>query len=110
MQLAVGISGAGASESIVHQVLGIAAFTNGPILGIFLLAALTRRVSENGALIGLALGIIFMLGVQFVLPRVTGIQIAWPWFVLIGSTVTFACGCAVGFFWEKKSEPEGEKQ
>ncbi|HKG22801.1 MAG TPA: sodium:solute symporter, partial [Blastocatellia bacterium] len=97
-QIAVGISGAGAGESIVNQVLGIAAFTNGPILGIFLLAALTRRVSEDGALIGLALGVIFMLGVQFALPRMTGLQIAWPWFVLIGSTVTFACGLAAALF------------
>ncbi|HYP29053.1 MAG TPA: sodium:solute symporter [Blastocatellia bacterium] len=99
VQIVVGISGMGASESIVNQVLGIAAFTNGPILGIFLLAALTRRVSENGALIGLALGIILMLGVQFVLPPATGLHIAWPWFVLIGSTVTFASGCAASLLW-----------
>ncbi len=104
VQIAVGIGGIGASESIVNQVLGIAAFTNGPILGIFLLAALTRRVSEGGALIGLALGIIFMLGVQFALPAATGLRIAWPWFVLIGSTVTFASGCAASLFWKEETD------
>ena len=55
-------------------------------------------------MIGLAGGIIFMLGVQFVLPAATGLRIAWPWFVLIGSTVTFASGCAASLFLREETD------
>ena len=92
LQIAVAIGGSGFNESVVNQVLGIAAFTNGPILGIFLLGVLTKRVREKAALIGLGSGIAFMTAVQFVLPGAIGLTIAWPWYVLIGSSVTFGVG------------------
>ena len=107
-QIVVAIAGTGVNESIVNQALGIAAFTNGPVLGIFLLGALTRRVFEKGALIGLAIGILFMLFINFVMPAAFGITVAWPWFVLIGSSVTFASGYLASVALERKplaSEP-----
>ncbi len=91
VQICVATGGTGFNESIVNQVLAVAAFTNGPILGLFFLGTLTTRVLEKSALTGLVFGILFMLIVNFVLPSF-GVTVAWPWFVLIGSIVTFATG------------------
>ncbi len=92
VQIGVAIAGANANESIVNQVLAVASFTSGPVLGIFFLGVLTRKVTERGALAGLVTGIAFMLCVQFALPPVAGVTVAWPWFALIGSAVTFISG------------------
>ncbi len=98
VQIAVAIVGIGFNQSIVNQVLGIASFINGPILGIFLLGALTRRVPEKGALVGLVAGILVMIFVQFGVPVLwENRMVAFTWFVLIGSIVTFVVGYAASF-------------
>jgi hypothetical protein len=48
-------------------------------------------VGQGAALVGAAAGLAALLTVQFVLPG-QGIRIAWPWYALIGSSVTFAAG------------------
>lgn len=74
------------SRRVVDEVLGLAAFTSGLILGLFLLGTLTRRVGERGALVGVAVGTLVMLGVKL------GTPVSWQWYVLVGSAVTFAAG------------------
>jgi solute:Na+ symporter, SSS family len=74
------------SQRVVDEVLAVASFTNGMILGLFLLGTLTRRVRERGALTGAAAGTVVMLAVKL------GTSVSWQWYVLIGSVVTFACG------------------
>ncbi|HLG13924.1 MAG TPA: sodium:solute symporter [Blastocatellia bacterium] len=100
VQIAVAIGGIGFNESIVNQVLKVASFTNGPILGVFLLGTLTRRVRETGALAGLVSGIVVVALVQFMMPRVWGITVAWTWYVLIGSLVTTTVGYAVSVLFD----------
>jgi Na+/proline symporter len=100
VQIGVAFGGIGFNESVVNQVLGIASFTNGPVLGIFFLGVLTKRVFERGALIGLVSGILFMVFVQFGMPAL-GASVAWPWYVLIGSTVTFTVGYAASLVFER---------
>ena len=70
----------------VDAVLAVASFTNGPVLGLFLLSTLTKRVGPQGALVGVVAGV---AGMAFV-----GLQlkISWQWYVLIGSTITFVAG------------------
>jgi SSS family transporter len=70
----------------VDAVLAVASFTNGPILGLFLLSTLTRHVGPKGALIGVVTGIACMSFVWLQL------KISWQWYVLIGSTITYAAG------------------
>jgi SSS family solute:Na+ symporter len=74
------------SSRVVDEVLAVASFTNGLVLGLFLIGTLAPRVRERGALIGLATGTAVMLGVEL------GTTVAWQWYVLIGSLVTFAAG------------------
>lgn len=70
----------------VDAVLAVASFTNGPVLGLFFLSALTRRVGPKGALAGVVMGIAFMAFVWLQL------KVSWQWYVLIGSMITFATG------------------
>ncbi len=72
--------------SVLEAGLAIASIPFGGLLGVFLLGVLTRRVRENAAIIGLIAGLSLMIYVRFF----TGI--AWTWYVLIGSSVTFATG------------------
>ncbi len=81
----------------VDAVLAVASFTNGPILGLFFLSTLTRRVGPRGALVGVVTGIAAMtfVGLQ--------LKISWQWYVLIGSLITFAAGLLASLTLERKS-------
>ncbi len=75
---------------VVEVGLSIASVAYGALLGVFLLGTLTTSASESGAMIGMLGGLVANVLLwkqpQF-LPK-----IAWTWFVLIGSLLTFALG------------------
>ncbi|MFZ3200674.1 MAG: sodium:solute symporter [Candidatus Acidiferrales bacterium] len=71
--------------------LTIASITYGALLGVFLLGMWNRRANENGALAGFAAGIAAMIAVKFLTP------LAWTWYVLAGTIVTFAAGSLASF-------------
>ena len=81
----------------VDAVLAVASFTNGPILGLFLLSTLTRRVGPKGALVGVVTGIACMTFVWLQL------NVSWQWYVLIGALVTFGVGWLAALFFERHS-------
>jgi SSS family transporter len=66
--------------------LTIASIVYGSLLGLFLLGRLNARASARGALAGMIAGLAVMLYVKF------GTPIAWTWYVLIGTTMTFLVG------------------
>jgi solute:Na+ symporter, SSS family len=66
--------------------LTIASITYGALLGVFLLGTWNARANENGALLGFATGLATMIAVS----RFTAL--AWTWYVLAGTIVTFAVG------------------
>jgi Na+/proline symporter len=74
------------SRRVVDEVLGLAAFTGGLILGLFLLGTLTTHVRERGALVGVAAGTGLMLLVKL------GTAVSWQWYVLLGAAATFGAG------------------
>lgn len=82
----------------VDAVLAVASFTNGPVLGLFLLSTLTKRVGPKGALVGVITGIAGMAVVWLEL------NISWQWYVLIGSAITFVSGVAASRLWEGKPQ------
>jgi Na+/proline symporter len=69
--------------------LTIASITYGGLLGVFLLGTWNRRANENGALIGFAVGIAAMIAVRFLTP------LAFTWYVLAGTMITFGVGSIV---------------
>ncbi len=66
--------------------LTITTITMGSILGIFLLGLRSTRIGEGAALAGMAAGLVTMLAVHW-----SG-EIAWTWYVLIGTAVTYGVG------------------
>jgi Na+/proline symporter len=83
--------------------LSIASFTYGGLLGGFFLGMLWRRAAQRDAIVGMAVGIVAMTFVVFakqlseahpVLASALGpvARIAWPWYVLIGTSITLLVG------------------
>lgn len=89
LQIVVGLAAIRISRRIVDEVLGIASFTNGVILGVFLLGTFTVVVGRRGAFAGMAIGAAVMLAVRVFT------AINWQWYVLIGSIATLLAGVAV---------------
>ena len=83
--------------SVLEAGLSIASVIYGGLLGVFLLGMLTRRVGENAAIAGMIAGFASMLYVKL------GTHIAWTWYVLIGTSVTFAVGVAASYLFKERS-------
>jgi SSS family transporter len=88
---------------VVIVALSIASFTYGGLLGGFFLAIFWPRARQRDAILGMAVGIAVMSVVVFAkqiasaipawAPVLTPIsKIAWPWYVLIGTTITLLVG------------------
>jgi len=71
---------------VLQAGLSIASIIYGSLLGVFLLGLLTRRVGETAAMCGMLAGLALMLYVRFATP------IAFTWYVLIGTAMTFITG------------------
>jgi SSS family solute:Na+ symporter len=87
VQISVALVAIRLSTRVVDEVLGIASFTNGVILGMFLLGTFTRATQAPAA-VGVVTGVVVMLGVRLLT------DISWQWYVLIGSLTTMAAGVA----------------
>jgi solute:Na+ symporter, SSS family len=90
-------------HSVLEAGLTIASITYGSMLGAFLLGIFTRKANEKGTIVGMAAGLIFMLAVwRFG-------TVAFTWYVLIGTAVTFATGYVASVSWavwqHKKQDP-----
>lgn len=93
---------------VVVVALSIASFTYGGLLGGFFLAMLWRRAVQRDAITAMAVGILTMSVVVFAgrlsaaFPSLAEllapfVGIAWPWFVLIGTSITFGVGVISSF-------------
>ncbi len=93
---------------VVVVALAIASFTYGGLLGTFFLGNFWRRATQRDAITGLGIGIAAMAFVVFArqlsaaypsLADALGplARVAWPWYVLIGTTITFLVGMISSF-------------
>jgi solute:Na+ symporter, SSS family len=105
VQIAIALAsyGLGVEQSVVNSVLSIAAFTSGPMLGLYLLGVLTPRVGERPALGGFIIGLA-VLSVIVVPTMPLGWLynkdwplVFWPWYAAIGAAVTFGGGWGLSF-------------
>ncbi|MEP6636052.1 MAG: sodium:solute symporter [Acidobacteriota bacterium] len=71
------------NRSALDLALSIASLINGPVLGVFLVGTFLKRVSQPPALIGMLVSLAIMLYIFF------KTNIAWTWYVFIGSVITF---------------------
>lgn len=93
---------------VVVVALSIASFTYGALLGGFFLGILWQRAIQRDAITGMAVGIAMMSFVVFakqlipIFPSINGTlttfsHIAWPWYVLIGTSATMIIGILSSF-------------
>ena len=78
--------------SLIEVVNRYGSFVYGSLLGVFILAILTRRATARGAFYGLIAGMIAVLTVAIELP-----WIEFLWHNLIGAVVVVAVGMAISF-------------
>lgn len=83
---------------VLEAGLSIASVLYGALLGVFLLGVLTKRPGEGSAIAGMCAGFI----VTFLLRT----SVAYTWYVLIGSAVTFGVGYATSFVPIRAFRPE----
>jgi len=73
---------------VVEVGLQIASVAYGALLGVFLLGVLTRRANQRGAMVGMLCGFSAELYLWL------GTHVPWTWWVVVGTSVTFAVGYA----------------
>jgi len=90
----------GGNKSVVDQVLAVAGFTMGLLLGLFILGSLRWRVSSSAALTGLICGFLVVFSIwlpssalarafpEWVPYWYRQPVLAWPWFAPIGAGTT----------------------
>lgn len=93
---------------VVVIALSIASFTYGGLLGGFFLALFVKRAQQRDAILGMSVGIVAMAFVVFAKPLASAYPslaatlgplgaVAWPWYVLIGTTLTLLTGTLSSF-------------
>lgn len=93
---------------VVVVALSIASFTYGGLLGAFFLGIVWKRAIQRDALLGMAVSISIMLFIVFARPLSAAYpaiadtlapftRIAFPWYVLIGTTITAVVGVLSSF-------------
>lgn len=103
---------------VVVVALSIASFTYGALLGGFFLGMLWRRANQRDAITGMAVGIVAMSFVVFakqmmpIFPAIRGTlttlsHIAWPWYVLIGTS--FTMGVAILSSYTHPAPTDGDR-
>jgi SSS family transporter len=85
--------------SVLVAGLTIASIPSGALLGVFVLGVLTRKPREKAAMAGVAAGLAAVLYVRFYTP------VAFTWYVLVGTVVTFGVGLAASLL-EGPGPPE----
>lgn len=91
VQIGVALAVRNQPGSALSQALSVASLINGPILGVFLVGALLRRVTQPAALIGMVVSMGSMLYIFF------ATSIAWTWYVFIGSLITMVVSWLASF-------------
>jgi Na+(H+)/acetate symporter ActP len=84
--------------------LTITSITYGATLGVFLLGTWNRRANETGALVGFVTALVAMISIRFLTP------LAWTWYVLVGTVITFAVGSLASIFAGDASKEAGAPQ
>jgi SSS family transporter len=90
--------------SVLEAGLTIASITYGSMLGVFLLGVMTKKANEKGAILGMGAGLVCMLSVWYFS------AIAFTWYVLIGTAITFVTGYTTSRYFSRRSAVGSRQQ
>src|SRR5688572_6343199 len=91
--------------SLIEVVNRFGSFFYGSILGVFMLAILTKRTTGTGAFVGLLCGMVAVASVAFGRP-----DISFLWHNVIGAVVVVFVGLALSFFTEDQNTRRNSDQ
>ena len=83
--------------TVVETALGIASYTYGGLLGVFLLGMFYKKASQKDAIIGFIVALITMTIL------IQSIDLAWPLYTVTGSLTTIAVGIISSFLFDAKA-------
>ncbi|QOV91358.1 sodium:solute symporter [Humisphaera borealis] len=83
IQTAVALAAIRSASSALSNVLTVAGLVNGPVLGLFLVGAMSKRIPQSAAIAGMAVSAVAMVGLWWF----GGKWVAWTWYPLIGSAI-----------------------
>jgi len=86
----------GISDTIIESINKIGSLVNGPLLAVFLMGMLTRRVNGQGASGGLIVGFVLNLLLWKYVPK-----LSWLWWNVIGFFVTYGAGYLISLVFPK---------
>jgi solute:Na+ symporter, SSS family len=86
-------------DSVFTVGLTIASLVYGPMLGAFLLGVLTKRANQTGVIVGMLASMTTMLIIKF------ATDLAWTWYVLVGTVICLSVGYVVSSIFSKPSIP-----
>jgi SSS family solute:Na+ symporter len=86
----------GISDTIIESINKIGSLVNGPLLAVFLMGMLTRRVNGQGAIGGLFVGFVLNLLLWNYVPK-----ISWLWWNVIGFFVAYGTGYLISMLFPK---------
>jgi SSS family solute:Na+ symporter len=92
------------SKVLVEIALGVASFTYGGLLGLFLLGRFSSGVGERHAIIA------FFTGIAVMVVVVNSGAVGWTWFTIAGATVTIITGLLLGKFSRGGAGPQQQKE
>jgi SSS family transporter len=78
-------------QPVVELALSIASITYGSLLGTYILGGLVPRARQSDAIFAIAVATTFMVIVVLAKPGPLG-NLAWPWYVPLGTLVTVSVG------------------
>jgi Na+/pantothenate symporter len=87
----------GLQGTVVEVALGIASYTYGGLLGVFLLGLISKNAAQRDAITGFITALIVMTVI------VSTIQIAWPLYTLVGSLTTIITGTLISRIGKKST-------
>jgi SSS family transporter len=92
--IGIAITFIGLKGTVVEIALGIASYTYGGLLGVFLLGLLLKKISQRDAIIGFISALVVMTVV------IQTVQIAWPLYTIVGSLTTIFVGIISGLLFK----------
>jgi len=87
---------AAAGDTLIGYALGVMAFAQAPLLGVFSAALFTRRGNAASVIAALVVGIVVVLLLQpYMLQNWLDFELAWPWWTVVAGPMSFLV-CSAG--------------
>ena len=88
-------------KPVVELALSFASIAYGGLLGTYILGGMFRRARQRDAIAAMAVATVAMLAIVFGKPGPLG-NLAWPWYVPLGTTIAVATGAALSSLGSQK--------